>query len=148
MPTLRELQAQASDPVNKAKALEAALQILRFHTVFNTEYHLVEDKIIEAEDAIDEIDANPDGVDQAARADLSEFVLEQQGRLNLLDAKLRAFEASDLNIKPPTKQMVEQVKKETARVAALLAKDGALAAIIKGLTEIAQIADNSGKPHP
>ena len=148
MPTLRDLQAQANDPVNKAKALEAALQILRFHAVFNTEYHLVEDKIIEAEDAIDAIDANPDGVDQAVRADLSEFVLEQQGRLDLLDAKLRAFEASDLNIRPPTKEMVAQVKKETARVAVLQVKDGALSVMIKGLTEIAQIADKSSKPHP
>lgn len=148
MPTLNDLQARSHDAVNQGQALEAALEIVRFYSVFNTEYFLIEDKIDEAEDAIDAIDegVGGHGVNQAQRQDLAEFLLEQHGRLDLLDRKLRAFEANNLNIAPPSPALVEQVKKETTKVAILQAKDNALAAIRQALTDIAKIADRSGLP--
>ena len=146
MPTLNALKELSENKVNKAKALEAALHILRFYTLFHTEHHLIEDKIEEAQSDVDEIDAGVHGVNQTERGALMEFILEQKGRLDLLDGKLRAFEANDLNIKPPTQEMVAQVKRESARVAVLQTKDNALDAIVAGLVEIAQIADKSSKP--
>lgn len=140
MPTLNALR-KIINGKDEGAALDASRGLLRFYTIFNTEYHLLEDKQEEAQLSLFKVENNPKGVNQAKRGALSAFLVEVKGRLLLLDAKLRAFEADELDITPPTKAMVAKVKKESGLLAAKNATDAALKGIIAALMDIAAIAD-------
>lgn len=140
MPTLAELQTRMNgdDPND---ALAAANELTNYYLVYNDEYNALVQKKMEGELAITAASNNPEGVDHSEILHLQSLVLRIESRMKVQDAKMIAFQASTLAINPPTPDQVAAVRQLTTEVAAMVARDQAIANLMVALGQVASIVN-------
>lgn len=140
MPTLAELQMRMNgdDPND---ALAAANELTNYFLVYNDEYNALVQKKTEAELAILAKSSDPAGVNHSEILHLQSLVFGIESRMKVQDAKMIAFQANALAIKPPTPHQVLAVKELAMQVAAMVARDGAIENLMVSLGNIAGIVN-------
>ena len=140
MPTLAELQTRMNgdDPND---ALAAANELTNYFLIYNDEFNALVQKKTEAELAIMAESNDPAGVDHSEILHLQSLVLGIESRMKIQDAKMIAFQASNLAINPPTADQVATVKQLTTQVAAMVARDQAIASLMVALGQVAGIVN-------